>query len=169
MEFLSGLVLVMLTLVGYSGGAIVTGRGKKIAPELFDIAMIVVLWSVALVTREGLGKWLAVGIWLVAGLAIGAASVMLRQTHYPAEKTDAIPANVQGLRRLWQSWKALSLRMGNYQSRIWLALFYFLVVTPFGVLVRLFINPLHKARQTKSVWTEWKKSSADLESARSQF
>ena len=170
MGFLSGLALVLLTLVGYSGGAAICGKGRKVTPELFDLLVVVMMWGVALATREWLGKWLAIGVWIVIGLAVGAAGSALRRDRYPAEKAGEMPANVRGLKRLWEGWKAFGLRTGNYQSRVLLGLFYFLVVVPFGVPVRLFSDPLRmKARRSGSAWVAREKSGPDLESARSQF
>lgn len=170
MEFLSGLALVLLTLAGYSAGAAISSKGRKVTPELLDIAGVVALWGMALATRGWLGKWLAIGVWIVLGLAVGAVGVALRRERYPTEKAEAMLANVRGLKRLWESWKALGLRMGNYQSRVLLALFYFLMVTPFGVGVRAFSDPLRmKARSAESAWVTREKSGTDLESTRSQF
>ena len=54
------------------------------------------------------------------------------------------------LRQIWESWKSFAKAMGNFQSRILLGLFYFLVVTPFGVGVRFLSDPLHLRRPTNS-------------------
>ncbi|MBN1887963.1 MAG: hypothetical protein JW850_08220 [Thermoflexales bacterium] len=169
MDVLSMLALVLLTLVGYSSGATLVGKGKKVTPDLSDVAAVVLLWAAAVAARPILGKWLSIGVWLGVGLVVGALGVALRQRRYPLDKAAAPPAG-RGLERLWQSWKACSLRLGNYQSRVWLALFYFLIVIPFGLGVRLFVDPLRlKARPAESAWTAREKSAADLESARSQF
>ncbi len=170
MEFLRGLALVLLTLVGYSAGAAIAGKERKVTPQLLDIAGVVALWCVALATRGWLGKWLVIGVWAIIGLTVGAVGAALRRGHYPSEKEETIVTNVRGLKRLWEDWKTLGLQMGNYQSRVLLALFYFLVVTPFGIAVRLFSDPLRmKARRTESAWVAREKSGTDFESARSQF
>jgi hypothetical protein len=60
--------------------------------------------------------------------------------------------------------------MGNFQSRILLILFYFAIVTPFGLLVRWTSDPLqvrHKGQP--SLWTERPASDANLGDARRQF
>jgi hypothetical protein len=169
MEFLSIVALVLLTLVGYSSGATLAGQGKKVTPDLPDVAAVVLLWAAAVAARPILGKWLSIGVWLGVGLAVGALGVALRQARYPLDKAATPPA-APGLARLWSAWKAFSRRLGNYQSRVWLALFYFLIVIPFGLGVRLFSDPLGlKTRRAESAWTAREKPAADLESARSQF
>jgi hypothetical protein len=61
--------------------------------------------------------------------------------------------------------------MGNVQSRVLLIFFYFLIVTPFGLLVRWFQDPLRlRARGASSHWLERPTASEpDLETARRQF
>ncbi len=48
MEFVSGLALVLLTLVGYSSGAVLGARRKTPVPGLFDLLVVVILWAAAL-------------------------------------------------------------------------------------------------------------------------
>jgi hypothetical protein len=53
------------------------------------------------------------------------------------------------LKDVWNGWKELTRAMGGFQSRILLGLFYFIIVMPFGILVRAFGDPLelrHRAR-----------------------
>ncbi len=52
------------------------------------------------------------------------------------------------LRKLWSRWLVLAHKIGQFQSRIILTLFYFIFVTPFGLAVRLFADPLHVRRKT---------------------
>jgi hypothetical protein len=54
------------------------------------------------------------------------------------------------LKRIWQAWKELAHRIGNFQARVILTIFYALLV-PFGLGTRLFSDPL----RTKSLPTEW--------------
>ena len=172
MDFVSGLALILLTLVGYSSGAVLTGKGKQVVPGLLDLAVAVVLWAVALTTRVALGKGLAILVWLVVGLTMGAGLTGLRRGRYLDRKQTA-PATAQdagGLRRWWEGWKAFAAEMGNYQGRVLLAFFYFIVVTPFGIGVRLFSDPLKlKAGVGKSFSTEREAAGNSLEEARMQF
>ncbi len=52
------------------------------------------------------------------------------------------------LRKLWSHWLTLARKIGQFQSRIILTLFYFVFVTPFGLGVRLFADPLHIKRRS---------------------
>lgn len=62
-------------------------------------------------------------------------------------------AAAENLRTLWEAWKRLAKRIGNFQARVFLTLLYAIVVLPFGLMVRLFSDSLHiKNRPTK--WTE---------------
>jgi hypothetical protein len=54
--------------------------------------------------------------------------------------------------RLWAGWKAIAHKIGNFQSRVLLNVFYFLILSPFALGVRLFADPLRIRRQTHSHW-----------------
>ena len=45
------------------------------------------------------------------------------------------------LRKLWDRWMVLARKIGKFQSRILLTFFYFVIVLPFGLAVRLFADP----------------------------
>ena len=89
---LCGLALVLLTLVGYSSGAMLAGKGRQVIPGLLDLAVVVVLWIGALVTRAALGKGLAILAWLIARLILGAGLTGLRKGKYPDRKQEALMA-----------------------------------------------------------------------------
>lgn len=73
------------------------------------------------------------------------------------------------LRQLWQRWLVLARKIGTFQSRILLTLFYFVFVTPFGLLVRVLSDPLHsKAQPTASGWQERTTRDIDMAAARRQ-
>jgi hypothetical protein len=169
-EFLSKLALVLLTLVGYSSGAVLGARDRRAAPGLLDLAIVLALWVCALATRAQLGKWAAIGVWLVVALIVGAVGEWLRRSAYPGEARRPIPAEVRGPRRWWAAWTGFSRRMGNYQSRVWLSLLYFVVVLPFALVVRLFGAPLRtSASSSQGAWVQREGEATDLDSARSQF
>lgn len=172
MGFLSGLALVLLTLVGYSSGTVLAGKGKRVVPELLDVILVVVLWIAALVSRPALGRALAILIWLCAGLAVGAGLTALRRRKFPDRKptTPQKSYRLGRFRQWWQLWKAFAAEMGNFQGRTILAFFYFSVVTPFGIPVRLFGDPLrmHPA-SGNSFWFEQRSVKPTLKKAREQF
>ena len=50
-------------------------------------------------------------------------------------------------------WKIFAFRMGNFQGRLILLVFYFTIVAPFGIINRFFRDPLHEKKPTgDSFW-----------------
>ena len=165
MGFISGLALVLLTLVGYSSGSVLGATGRDPTPRILDLLVVIVLWIAALATRSTLGKWGAIAIWLVIGLIVGMALARLRMGSHPkAEPVETGPG-------LWNAWKAFARRMGNFQSRVLMAFIYFIIVLPFGLGVRLLGDPLG-IKRTK-VDTNWHAKDLQvkpsIEEARGQF
>ena len=73
------------------------------------------------------------------------------------------------LQQLWSKWKALAARIGNFQGRVILTVFYFLFVTPLGLAVRLFSDPLRlKHRSGDTFWQKKAQPKPTLEEARQQ-
>lgn len=165
MEFIAGLALVLLTLVGYSSGSVLGASGHDPTPRILDLLVVVVLWIAALATRTILGKWVAIVIWLVLGLIVGVVLSRIRVGSYPkAQPLDTGPG-------LWNAWKGFSRRMGNYQSRVLMAFMYFVIVLPFGLGVTLLADPLKiKRTGTNSNWqTKEMSLKPTIEEARGQF
>jgi hypothetical protein len=48
----------------------------------------------------------------------------------------------QFLHRLWEGWKRVGRKIGDFQARLLLTIFYFVVLAPFAMGVRLFADPL---------------------------
>jgi hypothetical protein len=46
------------------------------------------------------------------------------------------------LRRLWERWTVIAHIIGNFQARVLLTAFYFLIVPPFALIVKIFKDPL---------------------------
>jgi hypothetical protein len=60
--------------------------------------------------------------------------------------------------------------MGSFQTRIFLSLFYFVVVSPFALVVKALSDPLRlKHRPAPSFWLEKGPSPSDLEESKRQF
>lgn len=172
MDFLSGLALVLLGLVGYSIGAVTGAKDRSPTPQLLDLGVVVVLWIIALFSRSTLGRWVAIGVWLVAGGLVSFALSSARRSKMPSRPQKAAVPDQEGsfLKRLWEGWKGFAAEMGNYQGRILLAYFYFLVVTPFGVLVKLSSDPLRTRFLTNpSFWDDRPATDKGLDEARRQF
>jgi hypothetical protein len=71
------------------------------------------------------------------------------------------------LKRIWQAWKRIAHKIGNFQARVLLTIFYAVLVFPFGVAARLFSDPLRiKHRPTQ--WLDHPNDSGDMEWAHRQ-
>lgn len=71
------------------------------------------------------------------------------------------------LKRAWQTWKRIAHAIGNFQARVLLTVFYAVLVFPFGIVVRLFSDPLRiKTRPTR--WLDHPDESYDLRWAKRQ-
>ena len=74
------------------------------------------------------------------------------------------------LRQLWARLKAIMTQFGNLWSRFLFSVFYFVVVTPFGLAVRFLSDPLQLKRQDgMSYWQRKTLPEHTLEGARRQF
>jgi hypothetical protein len=171
LDVLGELALVLLTLVGYSTGAVFGGRGKSVVPRLLDLGIVIVLLIAALTSRTVLDRWVAVGVWLVIGGLVSLVLGRMRFGKMPAQTEERVSVREGNpLTRLWKGWKGFAADMGNYQSRILLAFFYFVVVTPFGLPVRLLSDPLRiKYSAGNSFWVDRSRVSTELDEARRQF
>lgn len=73
------------------------------------------------------------------------------------------------IRRIWERWKVIAHKIGIFQSRLLLNVFYFVIVLPFGIGVRLFSDPLHIKHKHGSNWTRKIVESSIVERAKRQF
>jgi hypothetical protein len=55
------------------------------------------------------------------------------------------------LTRVWHVWKRLARSVGTFQARLLLTVFYAVLVLPFGIFTRLFLDPLRLKRRP----TQW--------------
>ena len=171
MNFFGGLALVLLTLVGFSSGAVIAGRGEKEPLGLSDLGIAILFLALALGTRSVLGKWLAIPIWFIlAGLG-SALLIKIRCKDQKIDKKSRLSQVEKGLlQRTWDGWKVFATKIGNYQGRLMFAFFYFVVVTLFGIGVRMFSDPLTvKQRRGTTCWSERSPMKHDLEASREQF
>ncbi len=76
------------------------------------------------------------------------------------------------LARLWSGWKRVARAIGRANTIVLLTVFYSLILSPFGAMMRLFgWNPLESGKAAKRRSTNWKPvsdGSPDLESLRRQ-
>lgn len=176
MEALSYIVLVLLSLVGYSGGA--TGRaGKKVdlKPVLLDLVLVALIWAVAVYSRltYDFNKWLLILVWVGISVVVGIAAVsfrrLQRENESQQQETEYPSSGI--FKRLWHRWTGFSKRMGSFQSRVMLSFFFFVIVSPAAVLIKVLGDPLSIKRK-KSMDTYWlakTPSSTEIEDYRRQF
>ena len=171
MDFFGGLALILLTLVGFSSGAGIACRREKEPLGLLDLEVAILFLALALGTRSVLGKWLAIPIWFIlAGLG-SALLTKIRCKDQKIDKRDRLLQVKKGLlKRTWDGWKVFAAKIGNYQGRLMFAFFYFIVVTLFGIGVRMFSDPLKVKRGGGTTcWSERSPVKHDLEASREQF
>ena len=74
------------------------------------------------------------------------------------------------LKRLWDRWKRIAHKIGDFQARLILGVFYFVLLAPFALVLKLFSDPLHlKNRNAKWVPYPGMPDDDPLARARSQF
>ncbi len=73
------------------------------------------------------------------------------------------------LRTAWERWQIIGHINGEYVSRFITNFFYFTILVPFGLGVRLFSDPLDLRRVAPSYWKERKPVNTALDDARSQY
>jgi len=74
---------------------------------------------------------------------------------------------MQTLKRAWAAWKRIAHKIGNFQARVLLTIFYAVLVFPFGVATRLFADPL-RIKRRPTAWLDHPNEAYDLEWARKQ-
>lgn len=175
MEALSFVVLILLSLVAYSAGSVSwMGDKTEIKPRIVDLILVVIIWGggIYLKLTTGMNKWLLILLWIAVGYAVGLLATMHLKLHADREagqkkqeKTSKNP-----IRNLWQFWKSFSKKMGNFQSKIILSFFFFILVSPFALAVKIFSDPLRiKSHGMKSHWLSKKDMNSDIERFRRQF
>ncbi len=83
---------------------------------------------------------------------------------------SAKPRSGRWLGDAWIRWKRLAHVIGNFQARVLLTVFYFVIVPPFALIVRLLKDPLtlRRPRTAKTFWIERPPEGAPAERARRQ-
>ncbi len=70
-------------------------------------------------------------------------------------------------KRAWQVCRQVARKMGNFQARMFLTIFYGLIVLPFGLATRLFADPL-RIKKKPMQWLDYPDVARDLPWARRQ-
>jgi hypothetical protein len=72
------------------------------------------------------------------------------------------------VKRLWEAWKRLARRIGNFQARVVLTVVYCIFVLPFGLVVRWCADPL-RIKRRPDAWLDHPNNPNDLEWAHRQW
>jgi hypothetical protein len=178
MEIISLVVLIVLSLLGYSAGAAArAGKTTALNPQLIDLILMLLIWAGSIYTRLSLSlnRWLLILIWVMASFMVGFIIIGFRKlpkikilaANEPVENSSRLKKN------LWESWKEFSFIMGSFQSRILLSYFFFIFVTPIALAIKAFSDPLRiKSQSSISVNSHWlpkKEMNADQDQYRRQF
>jgi hypothetical protein len=175
METITIIALMLLSLVGYSSGvSIKTSKSLVLKPHILDLFLVGLIWSGALYCKltTDVNRWLLILIWCGTALVLGIFSRFLWRRESGeiiiGEKFKKTPES--HLKKIWFKWQLFALRMGSFQGRIILAVFFFLFVTPFALMIRIFSDPLRiKDRNLDTHWIKRIESKFNLELFRRQF
>jgi len=72
------------------------------------------------------------------------------------------------IKRIWQAWKRIAQKIGNFQARVLLTVIYAVLVLPFGLAVRLFSDPLRVKRRPQA-WLDHGDTPSSIHWARRQW
>ena len=74
------------------------------------------------------------------------------------------------LKKAWRGWKVFAEHFGNFMSGIILTILYFTVMLPYGLALRLFMDPLAiKSKTQGSNWKPLSEKSPKIESYQKQY
>jgi len=176
MEPLSYIILILLSLVGYSGGA--TGRAGKntdLKPIILDLILVVLIWTAAIYSRlmYDFNKWLMILIWIGISAVVGIAAVSFRRLPRDIESGQQDSGEIPPafFKRLWFRWTGFSKSMGSFQSRILLSFFFFVIISPAALIIKMLGDPLQikKKKTMDTYWLAKTQTPAELEDYRRQF
>jgi len=77
------------------------------------------------------------------------------------------------LKWLWSKWLPIAQAIGNFNAQVILTIFYLIIISPLGLIYRLFADPLavkqsRITRQTTN-FKRWDHLKQDLEETRKQY
>ena len=71
------------------------------------------------------------------------------------------------LKVIWKAWTRIAHIIGNFQARVLLTILYVVLVLPFGVIVRLFADPLRIKKRPEN-WLAETAEAYDMQWAQKQ-
>lgn len=168
-------VLLSLFTAGlYSAVATLLGRGRRwhTAPVPSDVVALVLIWTIlAAMPALPLGTKLpiAAGLALVGALVINVTKVSRNRRQAKAGFSHVSPHGdepASGLRE----WRRLIAACADFQTRLFVLLVYFVLITPFGAILRIAAAATRaRSAQPISYWQVRQDEAPNLQSARRQF
>ncbi len=76
---------------------------------------------------------------------------------------------MRALKAVWRGWRRVARTIGHVQVQIIMTLFYFVIMAPYAVAVRLFMDPLNLKGTASWRSLPWHGGRASLDVAREQF
>jgi hypothetical protein len=170
MGFLSVIAQILLTIVGYSLGALAAARRKVVTPALVDIASLAAIIAAFYAIPHGLSPWVVKIAGIAAGFGLGLLLTLMRRKGLPEADMTQEAAAAGWLKKIRAGMKVFGMRMGNYNSRVMLAVFYLAIIGPFAILTRLLKNPIKTTGKRGTIaWRKREKTDSDIQSLFNQF
>ena len=173
MEVLSYIALILLSFVGYCAGAVFKVENSlELRTRIIDLSLMVVIWAGAVYSRItlDLNKWIMLLAWIIISISIGILATWPRKVAggKASIKREEDGTSINWLARLWHRWRYFAEKMSNFQSRIVLSFFYFILILPVALGV-MRSDPLGlKPRVNESHWLPKSETKTDLEQFRRQ-
>ena len=77
------------------------------------------------------------------------------------------------LKWLWSKWLPIAQAIGNFNAQVILTIFYLIIISPLGLIYRLFADPLciklSKISRQKTNFNRWEHLKQDVDKARKQY
>lgn len=170
MAFLHGLLTVLVTIALYSTGTTLGSKGQKTVPSVVDLVVLVSICVAAISARHSVEPRAFYPLWLVGVPLIGALASLWPKGMPPTAKKSNTVSPTGFLQRTKSGWLTFSHQAGGYSSRVMLAGFYFVVVTPYGLAIRLLADPLRLRKpKSETMWVERPTTQKTLDEFRRQF
>ncbi|MGD0331012.1 MAG: hypothetical protein ABSA18_17470 [Dehalococcoidia bacterium] len=179
MNIVAFIILILLSQLGYSIGAVAMASKKELKPQIMDLLLLLAIWAggIYLGLSLNLNRWIMIFIWLAASIIIGMLAVMPRKLNTKVVPNKAIGTgenkdnkSMNLFRRLWNKYKEFFARVGSFQTGIDLALFFFTVIVPAALILKMSADPLGlKYRDNKTQWLDRIETKVDLDQSKRQF
>lgn len=170
MAVISAVAAALLTIAGYSTGAVLAGKAKDVHPKLLDVFLVPLLCALAVIIRSG-GGWWPIVMAAIGGGLVGATVTAIVYRVKPDHSRYVTPVprrHLSFVNRVGEKWQWLAKALGNYQGRMLMSIVYFLLVAPFAIILRMTDDPLHvRLPANKTMWPEHSSGVVSLEQARS--